>query len=376
MPKATSRLCACGLLAIAAALAQPAPSDPAVIVANFDKQTGPLAEAWLHSPDPRFQAWGAYLILRDRHTEAIPDLLAAVAAFQVVENAATVADVDQYDALLGVLDALIQFGAEVPPADAQRLYPQFPVQSLLLLSRSKENPAPALLDMFQTEQIRPTAWLAAGDLLLQRRAEGFAAAVLTGLTVHAWVMVFDPNAGGGFGGGGTCGGPAVRPRAKNGWPPLAVYAFGCLGDGVQPGAKLLASGPDPVHYHRQVNDNYHVDGVGNCGCGPDRDLVRQHFLTALLYASPEQPPLLAHVSHTITWQGPDAYSSDVAAFIAAQQQLFAQLAQRLRQLSLLSETEAATLRPKLQLRIWDRRASPDPALPALAPLSENVTVEP
>ena len=102
----------------------------------------------------------------------------------------------------------------------------------------------------------------------------------------------------------------------------------------------------------------------------------QHYLTALLFRPPEEPPLRAHVSHLIHWQGPDAYSSDLAAFIAAQQRLFAQVARDLGILRLLSETEAATLRPKLQLRVWDRRASPDPALPALAPLPENVTVEP
>ena len=45
-------------------------------------------------------------------------------------------------------------------------------------------------------------------------------------------------------------------------------------------------------------------------------------------------------------------------------------------LRLLSETEAATLRPRLQIRISDHRASPDPALPALAPLPDDVTVEP
>ncbi len=375
MPRRLVRFCLWAWISIAA-LAQPAPSDPAVIVGNVEKQTAPLAQSWLHSPDPRYQAWGAYLILRDRHTEAIPDLLAMLAGFQVVESPSTVADSDQHDAMLGVLDALIQFGADVPAADAQRLYPEFPVQSLILLSRSQEDTSPALLAIFQTEQRHPAAWLAAGNILLQRRADGFAAAVFTGLTVHAWIMVFDPNAGGGFGGGASCCGAAGRPRAKNGWPPLAIYAFGCLGDSVQPGATLLAGGPDPVHYHRQVNDSYHVVGVTGCGCGEDRDLVYQHYLTALLYASPEQPPLLAHVSHSIAWQGPDAYSSNVAAFIASQQHLFAQLAQRLLQQSLLSETEAATLRPKLQLRIWDRRTSPDPALPALAPLPENVTIEP
>jgi hypothetical protein len=374
MPRAAFRLCACAVLAIAA-LAQPAPSDPAIIVGNLDKQTGPLAQAWLHNPDPRLQAWGAYLILRDRHTEAIPDLLAIEAGLPQAEGAAMVADSDQYDALLGVLDALIQFGAEVPAADAQRLYPEFPVQSLILLSRSQEDTTPALLAIFQSEQRWRAAWLAAGNILVQRRAEGFAAVVLASLTVHAQVMVFDPNAGGGMGGSAFCG-FGLKPQPKAGWPPLGVYEFGGCGDRAVPGDTLLAGGTDPAYYRRQVRAGYLSGDQSGGACNADQDLVRQHFLTALLNASPEEPPLRAHVSHSITWQGPDTYSSDVAAFIAAQQQLFAQLAQRLRQQSLLSETEAATLRPKLQLRVWDRRASPDPALPALAPLPENVTVEP
>lgn len=118
------RLCALGLLAIAA-LAQQMP-DPATIMGALDKQIGPLASAWLHSADPRIKAWGAYMVLRDRRTEAIPDLLAIVAAYQVVEQVATRADMDQHDAMLGVLDALIQFGAQVPAGDAERLYPEFP----------------------------------------------------------------------------------------------------------------------------------------------------------------------------------------------------------------------------------------------------------
>jgi hypothetical protein len=369
------RVCTGALLA-AAALAQPAPTDPAIIVGNLEKQTAPLVEAWLHSPDPRYQAWGAYLVLRDHRTEAIPDLLAMLAAFQVAENPATVAEADQHDAMLGVLDALIQFGAAVPLEDAQRIYPEFPVQSLILLSRSQEDTAPALLAIFQTEQRWRAAWLAAGNLLLQRRAEGFAAAILEGMTVHAQVMVHDPNSGGGGGWSSTCCGFGLRPQPKAGWPPLGVYEFGGCGNRLAPGDTLLTGGTDPAYYTRRVHVGYELGDLSGCGCGEDRDLVYQHYLTALLYASPEQPPLLAHVSHSITWQGPDAYSSDLAAFIAAQQQLFAQLAQRLGQQSLLSETEAATLRPKLQIHISDYRSSRDPALPALAPLPDNVTVGP
>jgi len=63
------RLCACALLAIAAR-AQQAPPDPAAVMAGLDTQSAHLATAWLHSDDPRTQAWGAYLVLRDRSTEA------------------------------------------------------------------------------------------------------------------------------------------------------------------------------------------------------------------------------------------------------------------------------------------------------------------
>jgi hypothetical protein len=335
----------------------------------------PLASAWLNSADPRTQAWGAYMVLRDRRTEAVPALLAMVAGFPVVEDVATQADVDQHDAMLGVLDALIQLGVQVPAGDAQRIYGEFPVQSLVLLSRSQEDTAPALLAIFTNARRWPAAWLAAGDLLLQRRAEGFAAAVIEGMTVHALVMVTDRGGGGGVGGGSLCCGLGSSPKPKAGWPPLGVYAFGGCGERLQAGATVLAGGTDPAYYSRQVNASYTPDGGAGC-CNPDQDLVRQHYLTTLLFGSAEQPPVRAHVSHTIAWQGMDAYRGELAALIAEQQRVFAELARRLGKLGLLSEEEAKTLRPRLEIRVWDQRAAPQPALPAIATLAENVTVEP
>jgi hypothetical protein len=115
-------LCASGLLVIVA-LAQQPPPDPAIVMRSLDKQMEPLATLWLHSPEPRLQAWGAYLVLRDRHTEAIPALLEMVARHPAVEALATQADVDQHYAMLGVLDALIQFGAQVPSRASTRSFP-------------------------------------------------------------------------------------------------------------------------------------------------------------------------------------------------------------------------------------------------------------
>ena len=184
MLRPVSRLCAGALLAIAA-LAQQQPPDPAAVMDGLEKQMAPLASAWLSSADPRMQAWGAYMLLRDRRTEAIPVLLEMLARCPVVEEIDTPGEVHQHDAMLGVLDALVQLGAEVPTDDAQRIYPEFPVQSLILLSRSPEDTVPALLDIFKSERRWPAAWLAAGDLLLQRRAQGFAAAVVEGMTADS-----------------------------------------------------------------------------------------------------------------------------------------------------------------------------------------------
>jgi hypothetical protein len=266
-------------------------------------------------------------------------------------------------------------GAKVPAGDAERLYPEFPVQSLILLTRAEEDVAPALLTIFRGEQRWPAAWLAAGALLLERHADGFAAAVVESMTVHAQVMVTEPGAGSGGSGSSLCCGGGISPQPRAGWPPLGVYAFTSCGDGLQPGATVLAGGTDPAYYHRQVTANYQLGGASGC-CNPDKDVVRQHYLTTLLSDSAEKPPVRAHVSHTIVWQGPEAYLGELAAFIGEQEHLVAELTRRLHERNLLSEAEVKTLRPRLQIRVWDYRASPQPELPAVATLAENITVEP
>jgi len=366
-------LSAAALLSMAAWAQQP--PDPAALMDHLEKQIAPLTAAWLGSPDARLQAWGAYLTLRGGRTEALPAMLALLAAYPVGIETATPSDSDWHDAMLGILDALIEFHAPVPAADAQRIYPDFPVQSLILLSRAQEDATPALLDIFRTESTWPSAWLAAGNLLLPRRAPGFAQAVIANLTVHALITVTEPGSGGGFGGSSSCCGASLPPKLKAGWPPVALYTFGGCGSQVQPGATLLAAGADPAFYHRQVSASYQVAAFSGC-CNPDRDLVRQRYLAALISASADEPPVRAHISHTLVWQGLDAYRAALTAFIQEQQRIFAALAKRLAEQNLIGEEDVATLRPALHVSIWDQRAAHDPVLPTLASPAGNVTIEP
>jgi hypothetical protein len=68
----------------------------------------PVMNAWLHSSDPRTQAWSAYLALRARHTEAIPVLLEFLAKYSMTGETFWPAGSDRHDAMLETLDAFIQ----------------------------------------------------------------------------------------------------------------------------------------------------------------------------------------------------------------------------------------------------------------------------
>lgn len=81
--------------------------------------------------------FGAYLALRDRRVDAVPALVEMLAKYSIAGEVFGQSSGDRHDAILEVLDALIQLGSLVPAAEAQRIYPDFPVQSLILLSRSK-----------------------------------------------------------------------------------------------------------------------------------------------------------------------------------------------------------------------------------------------
>jgi hypothetical protein len=78
MPTSAYRLCVFAILAVNA-WPQQSLSDPAAVTNGLEKQLTPLMEAWLKSDDPRTQAWGAYLVLRDRRVDAV--LVATISIF-------------------------------------------------------------------------------------------------------------------------------------------------------------------------------------------------------------------------------------------------------------------------------------------------------
>lgn len=376
------------VICAAAALAQVAQQiqgDPAVMVASQQQDHAAQAKEWLLSGNPRLRAWGAYLALHIQSTDLVPNLLTLVSAY----DGQAAADKDCHDAMIAVLDALIQLGANVRPKEAARIYADFPAQSLILLARSHlleatrnwdEEMRGILLHMFETETKHQGAWLAAGNLLAGRSgfqpAPGFAAAVLEGMTLHAHVTVTTPGFGFGGGIGSASCGDGAPGGPKPGWPQVGSYAIlNCGNQNVAPGDVVLADGADPAYYRRIVDGTYGSVLYSSCTCLVSRDAMREHYVSTLLHAPPDNPPLKAFIFRSITWQDEQAHASDLLGFIQQQQQKIALVLEDLQRRELLTADQAKAARPMLAVEIYDARSSKNPPLPEVTISSEKVTIK-
>jgi hypothetical protein len=176
-----------------------AQADPAAIVQSQEIQTAGLAAAWLGSDDARTRAWGAYLALRDHRIELLPQLIDLVKAYPPRGASQNSIRSNNRIAMMSVLDAVIQMDGRISSEDAARLHQEFPVQSIILLSRGDSSADRYLLEIFRNFEFIgngrwKNTWLAAGNLLMSRRPSGgFAAVVFDGLTVHVSVFVQSPG---------------------------------------------------------------------------------------------------------------------------------------------------------------------------------------
>jgi hypothetical protein len=371
----TFRIIFCGLLTASTVSAQQpqAGTDPSAVLTLQRNQTAQLAATWLHSGDPRLQAWGAYVVLRDHHESLIPDLVKTVSGYEVAAWPIGDSRRDQHDAMIAILDTVIELTGPISPSDAARLYPEFPVQSLILLSREGDSAFPYLLEIFRTEHLQRDAWLAAGNELAQRRFPGFATAVLGSFTFQARIRVTTSGASeAAQGSGGSC---ASSGEGNAGWPVVGNYSFA----GRRAGAILLADGIDPAYYMRWVNAGYDRDR-GRC-CGPcsvdpiDLNLYREHYLAVLLSAPQASPPLRSSFNETIIWRDSAGYLAHLRDVVQRQDEAFLRTAGKLGDAGLMTPEEVAMVMPKLEITIVDDREDKTTPLPRPDNLGNNVVVK-
>jgi hypothetical protein len=357
--------------------------DPAAIVQSQENQTAGLAAAWLGSDDARTRAWGAYLALRDQRRELLPQLTGLVKTYPPRGGSQNSIRSDNRIAMMSVLDAVIQMDGRISPEDAARLHPEFPVQSIILLSLGDSSADGFLLDIFRNFTFIgngrwKNTWQAAGNLLMSRKpSDGFAAVVFDGLAVHLSVFVQSP--------GSVvtpfkvvhglaplvCMGDLLSHRA--GWPPVGNYYTDRRG-------VLIASGADPSFYIRSVGDADPGDlrpGIGELPCDPfgdDWDTKRENILADLVGEQPGKSSVRASVGTTIIFQNDSQYLRDLQVFVRQQQGLLEQLRGKLTAQGLLSTAESAAAQPFLELSIFDNRSTKPSMLPILQNAGRNVTM--
>jgi len=345
--------------------------NPVALLGNDAQQRQIWAGEWLHSEDPSKVAWGAWLVRLDRQTALIPLLLDKVNRYRVVEDWDLAASRDRHDAMLQVLDALIELKAAVPPEDALKLYREFSTQSVILLVRSTEDARAELLTILDQARTNWT-WLAAGNALLKTVPHGFCARLLAKFTTHLTVRVEDPGRGSGSGGGGSeCGFSAGA--GKSNWPHVGLYRLTQFPERIPwLAATFLVAGPTPVFYLRSESGNYDnpSDLRGACDDG-NRDVYRAQYLAKLLNTNLE-----AYPEERIEWHDAAGYIRSLRAAINRQIQAFQTAAASLQALNHLTSEEASSFDPLLEVVIMDNRQDRSIPLPTLTALPERVKIGP
>ncbi len=358
-------------------------------------QTAELAARWLRSGDPRLQAWGAYVVLRDKHKEFIPDLVALVHDYKMAGWQFPLVEEDRHDAMLAVLDDLIQFYVVIPSQDAAKLYPEFPAQSIILLSRGNKDATDFFMEIFRDEKLHALEWQAAGNFLAQIEAPGFAVDVIGKMTVHATIKVTTTGEirfarGVGFG----CS--IAMPKAEPDWPEVGNYSLtGSVApesDWPRVGAEkyleqhsavalFLVAGPIPVYSQRTVDALYdqirHARRDGD-GCGAnyvDWDSLRERYVTRMVSAKQDSPPLKAYFNETIAWKDQNDYLQYIRNLARQQRAAFAEVVAKLKNGGWMTTDEAGTAKLKLEITIVDDRDDKTIPLPRPDNLGDNVIVK-
>ena len=301
----------------------------------------------LKSQGNRERAWGAYLVGSQGSKEHAPLLVA------LLEDPALAAGGWEGSAVLqAALDALIRLDAEVP-AEVLRALPQgFSNEVVILSAKSPEKNQDALLEIFTglDGDVNPGArWLAAGNLLARVKARGFAARLLGGLKVEAYVTVLDNDGshgiGGGNGGGGCGCGADFYPQTD--FPPVGYYSL--TGEASR-GAVVVAPGKRPVFYMRALHR-----GRVCYFLPPPTDDIRVEYLAALLDTDEDALGFDARPSFTVVCDDTRQCRRELAGVRGRIEQSYAAVVGRLIEKGLLDWVADAPASPPMTFTLYDER---------------------
>lgn len=320
------------------------------------------------SGNPRDAAWAAFTAARDSLRQHAHELVRYLESWDNRGTKLTYPVSPGDAAAQAVADALIQLGAVVPAGTAAKLYPKFPAQALILLSRTEDADG-ELLRIFDTTKA-PIVLLAAGNMLARKPSARFAAHLLDGFTEELVITVVEPGGipdRSGFG-PGHCDRIVGEPVEFRDWPRIREYGLAKMPGGV---LKLLAPGLKPVGYWSWTTTDY-VPACDLAPLPPDAYPLDQEYrlgLVAQLAAmDPASLPLRARTWANVEYNGDPSYLAAVSAAMAERQRAFEAVVVTYVQKGLLTPQEASGLRPHISVKIKDQRSSREKRpLPPVSP---------
>jgi hypothetical protein len=337
-----------------------------------------IVETWLRSGDPRLVAWGAHDILLARDVDLVPELVTLASQWQPLSRRALDAknrtelspeQIDERDAMSAILDALIQMNAPVPADTLRNLAPDFGNDIAVLLSGMPADQAGSVsFDLYrlQAEHIYALQYVSAA-LLALHPVPGFAADLLSNLTVHATVRIVLPGAGQ-FGDviAGDCFSLPEAPR--EGWPTTGQYF---LSHEKGNGALLLVGGIDPVYVTREQSTRYLGDfchlPIVHLGSNQ-----RLRLIAEMLNVSPETIPWQTDPTVQIEFLSQERFEDALLSFIQKQQEKYRATVAALAARDLLTPSEAQESFPELDLKLIDLRGHGAAPIPDLLNLPSHV----
>jgi hypothetical protein len=336
-----------------------APGEPALppalkALAELDGKQEEILRGMLASEDARTVAWGAYEAARRGGETLVPALLRLATDKTTAGGTA----LDEH-ALRSVHAALVDLNAKAPAKILRQLLDEggFAADDALILAvrRGSDEDLLMVWDALGQEYAPSLGQIALGNALAHREARGFAARLLAALEVRLRIEVRDDRRQGRYcepRGSVPGDGRFVVPP---GYPPTVLHS---ISDASFDGSVVLADGIHPIYLSRTEYRETEV-GFGDAGGMLSWQDAYREFLAMLLREDSVVRILPRDVTATHRWKDSEHYVAWAAKQWNETHERFWALVARLVEREVLTEAEAATLDPRIEVLVKDERSKRD-----------------
>ena len=307
------------------------------------------------------RAWAAYYVGKQGLKEYAPLII------DLIQQSSNDLREENHMGCKVFFDCLIQLDVAVSADQLMPLYKSFPDEVMILLAKSPKENQEALLSIAKQanpEQDYRQYWLAACNLLAETEARGFAAQLLSEMTIELSVTVVEPNSGVGLGGGTGCsiGCGFGGTRVSNDFPPIAFYL---LVDEPNNGRVVVATGLHTIYYQRTVVEagKNAVMASGRCRVSWNKNRYVLEYLATLLKTTADRLGFTNRPSRTLTWKSGVDYRQTLQMYRKEIERSYDELKNRLIERELLSASASESLTPNITVKVFDYRLNKRIKLP-------------